>query len=95
MTIIEFLILLIIAAFIGSISQALAGYSTGGCLTAIVIGFIGALVGMWLGELFRLPYIFTITVDGRQYPVIWSVVGAVLFLAIIRLITAPARRYDA
>ena len=38
MTLVEFVILLIIAAIAGSLGQALAGYSLGGCLVSIVIG---------------------------------------------------------
>ena len=37
-----FLLLLLIAAVSGSIAQALVGYSRGGCIVSIVLGFIGA-----------------------------------------------------
>ncbi len=48
MTLLGFIILLIIAAIAGSLGQALAGYSLGGCLVSSVVGFIGAFVGLWL-----------------------------------------------
>ena len=36
----QFLILLIVAGICGSLAQALVGYSRGGCLVSVVIGFI-------------------------------------------------------
>ncbi len=47
MTLIGFLVLLLIAAICGGIGQSLAGYDLGGCLVSIVVGFIGAYIGMW------------------------------------------------
>ena len=43
MTLVGLLVLLLIAAICGGIGQSLAGYSLGGCLVSIVVGFIGAL----------------------------------------------------
>ena len=44
MTIVEFLVVLLVAGIIGVLGQAIAGYSLGGCLVSIVVGFIGALL---------------------------------------------------
>ena len=59
MSLIELILLLIVAGIAGSIGQAIAGYSTGGCLTSIAVSFIGALIGVWpartLGCLNCLP----------------------------------------
>ena len=46
-----FLLLLLIAGVCGSLAQALVGYSHGGCLVSIALGFIGAIVGTWLAHL--------------------------------------------
>jgi uncharacterized membrane protein YeaQ/YmgE (transglycosylase-associated protein family) len=45
MTLIELLILLLIAAVVGFIAQSAGGYWRGGLVLAIVLGFVGALVG--------------------------------------------------
>jgi len=81
-----FLILLIIAAVCGSIGQALAGYSLGGCLVSIIVGFIGAYIGLWLAGRFGLPEIWTIQVQGKAFPIVWSVIGSALFTFLIGLI---------
>lgn len=95
MTVIDILILLLIAAVAGAIGQAIAGYSAGGLIASIAVGFIGALLGMWIAHALHLPDILMITVGGQKFPVVWAIIGAALFVALIRLITAPARRYNA
>lgn len=91
MTVLSFLLLLLVAAICGAIGQAIVGYSRGGLLTTIAIGFIGALFGMWLGGALGMKEIFAVNIGGYTFPIIWSIVGAALFVAIISLITR--RRY--
>ena len=86
MTITEFLILLIIAAICGSVGQSLAGYDLGGCLVSIVVGFIGAYIGMWMAGKFGLPEIFAVKVGGKTFPIVWSVVGSAILTFIVALI---------
>ncbi|MAU00119.1 MAG: hypothetical protein CL608_23510 [Anaerolineaceae bacterium] len=92
MTLTGFIILVIIAAICGSLGQAIAGYSRGGCLVAAVVGFIGALLGMWLGQQLGLPEVFPITIDGETFPVLWSIIGSALFSAILGLLSGRRRR---
>ncbi len=87
MTLVEFLILLVIAGVCGSLAQSLAGYSRGGCLVSIVLGFIGALVGTYLARLAGLPELFAIQVGDRTFPIVWSIIGASLFAAVLALIS--------
>ena len=91
MTVLEFIVLLIIAGICGSIAQALAGYSHGGCLVSIALGFIGALLGIWLARQLGLPELFSIQVGDKTFPIIWSIIGAALFAAVLSLITRRPR----
>lgn len=91
MTIVELLILLFIAGVCGSIARALAGTTRGGCLVSIVLGFIGALLGTWLAQQAGLPEFLPINVGGKSFPVIWSVIGASLFVAVLALISGRRR----
>lgn len=91
MTLTQFLILLLVAGICGSIGQAIAGYSRGGCLVSIALGFIGALLGTYLAHALKLPELFAIQIGGKPFPIIWSIIGATLFVAILSLITR--RRY--
>lgn len=92
MSALDFLILLLIAAVCGAIAQAISGFSRGGLLVSIAVGFIGALVGLWLQRLTGLPEIFTVQVGGNAFPIIWSIIGGVLFAVIVGLLTRPANR---
>ena len=84
----EFLILLLVAGVCGSIAQSLAGYSHGGCLASIALGFIGALLGTWLARLLNVHEYFSIEVrPGHRFPVIWSIIGATLFAAVLSFLT--------
>lgn len=83
----DFLLLLLIAGICGSIGQSIAGYSGKGCVVSIVIGFIGALLGSWLSEKLNLPELFNITIGGSPFPVIWSIIGSVIFVVIVGILT--------
>lgn len=96
MTLTELLILLLIAAVCGAAGQSLAGYDLGGCLVSIVVGFIGAYIGLWMAGKLGLPEIFAIQVGGKNFPIIWAVVGSALFTLIVALIRGAVfgrRRY--
>jgi uncharacterized membrane protein YeaQ/YmgE (transglycosylase-associated protein family) len=86
MTLIGFLVLLAIAAICGAIGQSLAGYDLGGCLVSIFVGFIGAYIGMWLAGKLGLPELFAVNIQGKPFPIIWSVIGSALFTFIVVLI---------
>lgn len=87
MSLLGVLVLLLIAAIIGSVGQALAGYSRGGCVVSIVVGIVGAFLGNWLAGALGLPIIVAINIQGQVIPLIWSIVGAALFVAALGLIT--------
>ena len=86
MTLVAFLVLLLIAAICGAIGQSLAGYNLGGCLVSIVVGFIGAYIGLWLADKFDLPRFFEITVGGKAFPVVWAIIGSAVFTLIMALL---------
>lgn len=87
MTLIQLLVLLLIAGVCGALGQAITGYSRGGCLVSIALGFVGALLGSWIAGALNLPELIRIPVAGMNFPVIWSIIGAALFVALINLIS--------
>jgi uncharacterized membrane protein YeaQ/YmgE (transglycosylase-associated protein family) len=95
MTILELLILLVIAAICGAIGQAIAGYSLGGMVITTVVGFIGALLGTWIARAIGLPELLMINVGGQPFPIVWAIIGSALFTAIVALFTRRPRSYYA
>lgn len=87
MGIIDFIVLLIVAGVCGAIGQAISGFSRGGCLVTIAIGFIGALIGMWLKKALGLPEILMLNLGETSFPIIWSILGSALFVAVISFLT--------
>ena len=87
MSLFDLIVLLIVAGICGSLGQAISGYSRGGCLVSIALGFIGALLGMWLARMLHLPEILPVTIGNTSFPIVWSIIGSALFVAIIAMLT--------
>jgi uncharacterized membrane protein YeaQ/YmgE (transglycosylase-associated protein family) len=83
MSLVSLLALLVVAGVCGAIGQSLAGYTHAGCLGSIVLGFIGALLGSWLAHALHLPELISVRIAGESFPVVWSVVGSALFVAVL------------
>lgn len=83
MSLFGFLLLLLIAAICGGIGQSISGYSFGGCLVSSGVGFVGAIIGKWIATELGLPELWTIEVGGSPFPVVWSILGAALFTAVL------------
>ena len=91
MTIIQFLLLLVVAAICGAIGQSLVGYSLGGCLVSAVVGFVGAFLGLWLARELRLPEVLTVNIAGQAFPILWSIVGSAILALAVGLLTRRSR----
>jgi uncharacterized membrane protein YeaQ/YmgE (transglycosylase-associated protein family) len=85
------IILLIVATVVGVIGQRMAGSSRGGLLGSIVLGFIGAFLGIWAVREYRLPKIFTLQIGSTNFPIVWAIIGAALFVYLLGLLAR--RRY--
>jgi uncharacterized membrane protein YeaQ/YmgE (transglycosylase-associated protein family) len=87
----DFVLLLVIAGVCGAVGQAISGVSRGGCVVSIALGFIGALVGMWLARMIGLPELLTISIRGTRFPILWSIIGSAVFVAVISFIARSRR----
>jgi uncharacterized membrane protein YeaQ/YmgE (transglycosylase-associated protein family) len=98
LTLTGLLILLVVAGVCGAIGKAIGGGTSGGFLVSIAVGFIGAVLGTLLARELRLPELLMVTVEGRPFPIVWSIIGAALFVALIHLISGRrfrrSFRYD-
>lgn len=80
-------LLIVIAAVCGAIGKAIAGGARGGLVVSTALGFIGALFGPWLATRLGLSEPLVLQISGHPFPVLWSIIGAALFVAIIHLIS--------
>ena len=87
MSVVELLILLLVAGICGAVGKAIAGWFPGGFLASIGVGFVGALLGTWVARLMGLPELFAVEIGGTAFPIVWSILGSALFVAVIGLIS--------
>ena len=81
MSIIDFLLILLVAALVGFVAQRMLGRH-GGLLASLGFGFLGALLGTLLARFTALPALFLLEVGDTQFPLVWSLLGALLLVAV-------------
>ena len=80
-------VLIVIAAICGAVGKALAGGARGGLIVSTALGFIGALLGSALARYLHLAEPLMLTVSGERFPILWSIIGAALFVALVHVIS--------
>lgn len=91
MNILSILFMLLIAAITGAIGANLAGRKNLGCITSVVLGFIGALIGTLIAQSLDLPRFISIRFGSHHFPVIWAVIGSALFVAFLNLFSRKGK----
>jgi len=96
LTLTGLLIWLVIAGICGAIGRAIGGGTGGGFFVSIALGFIGALLGTFIAAHLHLPELLMVSVEGRPFPILWSIIGASVFVALVHLLSGGTRRlrYD-
>jgi uncharacterized membrane protein YeaQ/YmgE (transglycosylase-associated protein family) len=89
MTLFELVVYIIIAGICGAIAKAVAGGRRGGLIISVLLGFLGAFIGTWLARMFHLPAVIVGSIDGRPFPIFWSVIGGILLVIIAHLLVRP------
>lgn len=93
MTVLEFVVYLVVAGICGAVARAIAGGTGGGFVISILLGFLGAFLGSWLANLLRLPELLVVAIGGKPFPIVWSIVGGAILVALAHALTR--RRYVA
>lgn len=86
------LVLLLVAGICGAVGRAIAGGVRGGFIVSIAVGFVGALLGPYVAGQLRLPELMMVNVDGHRFPILWSIIGASLFVALVHLLSRAGSR---
>ena len=81
------ILFIIIAAICGAIGKALGGGVRGGLIVSTALGFIGAILGPWVAHKLKLPEPFMVHISGHSFPILWSIIGAALFVALLHLVS--------
>jgi uncharacterized membrane protein YeaQ/YmgE (transglycosylase-associated protein family) len=86
MSLLDFILLVVVAGICGGLAQSIAGYSHRGVLVSIALGFVGALLGSWLSRTLGLGEVLALHIGDRMFPIVWSIVGATLLVAALHLL---------
>jgi uncharacterized membrane protein YeaQ/YmgE (transglycosylase-associated protein family) len=87
------LVLLIVAGVCGAIGRSIGGGTGGGFFVSIAVGYVGALLGMVIAHYLHLPELLVVTIDQHPFPILWSIIGAAVFVALIHLISGPRQSW--
>ncbi|HSW37942.1 MAG TPA: hypothetical protein VLL97_00445 [Acidobacteriota bacterium] len=92
MNAIDFPLIFLVAVVMGTLAQLTSSYSKGGWLSNLGIGFLGAFAGVAAARKLDAPEIYNLAIGVVSFPIIYSVIGAVIFLAAAGLFVRPGRR---
>jgi uncharacterized membrane protein YeaQ/YmgE (transglycosylase-associated protein family) len=85
MSLVQLLLLILVGAICGVIAEMIVGFSPGGFLASVAIGFLGALIGDWLAPRVGLPQVFSVQIGGFRIEILWAIIGAIILLLILSL----------
>jgi uncharacterized membrane protein YeaQ/YmgE (transglycosylase-associated protein family) len=85
MSLVQLLLLILVGAICGVIAEMIVGFSPGGFLASVAIGFLGALIGDWLAPRVGLPQVFSVQSGGFRIEILWAIIGAIILLLILSL----------
>ncbi len=91
MTLLEFILYLAIAGICGAIARAVVGGTPGGFVVSILVGFLGAFIGVWLARMLHWPRLFVVAVEGHPFPIVWSIIGGMILVAVAHALTGRPR----
>jgi uncharacterized membrane protein YeaQ/YmgE (transglycosylase-associated protein family) len=99
MSLLEILILLVIAGLAGTIAEFVIGFSPGGLLFSIIIGVLGAYIGIyigaWLTRVAGAPHLLAITVGRTTIDIVWATLGSLLLVGLLSLLRGRRTAHNA
>jgi uncharacterized membrane protein YeaQ/YmgE (transglycosylase-associated protein family) len=93
MTLLELIVYFVIAGVCGAVARAIAGGTGRGFFFSVLLGFAGAIVGSWFARQFHLSPLIVVTIDRHPFPIVWSIVGGLVLVAIAHVLRGGPRGY--
>jgi len=88
-----FVLLLILSAGLGMLAQRILHLKIGGLFAATILGLVGAYLGREVAGWLHLPHWgIGITIHYHYFPLVWSVVGALVTTFVVASIAKSASK---
>lgn len=87
----DFVMMGLVAIVCGTIAQITSPYSRGGWLVHLGIAFAGAVAGVVVSRYLNAPAIYDVKYRTTDFPIIYSIVGSALLLAMLGFLVKPQR----
>lgn len=91
MNYIDFSLISVVAVVCGTAAQLTSGYSKGGWVVNLLIGFFGALGGVFLSRWLHAPLLWDLQIGPVSFPIVYCCIGAAILLAAASLAIKPGR----
>ncbi len=88
----DLLLIAVVALLCGTVAQLTSGYFRGGWIVHIGLAFIGASAGVAFSRSFNVIEIYNFKLGTTNFPLVWSLIGSVLVVAVIGFAVKPSRR---
>jgi uncharacterized membrane protein YeaQ/YmgE (transglycosylase-associated protein family) len=92
MSLVGLLLLIVIGGICGALAQLVVGFTAGGFIASVVIGFLGAVLGTWIAGVVGLPSLLAVRVEGYSIEILWSILGAIVLLAVLSFVRRASYR---
>jgi uncharacterized membrane protein YeaQ/YmgE (transglycosylase-associated protein family) len=92
MTVVELIVLLLVAGILGVVSQRITGIEPGGLIMSVVLGFIGAWLGRGFSVWLSIRDLIYLDIAGSRFPLLWSILGGVVVTTIVGWLQWHGRR---
>jgi uncharacterized membrane protein YeaQ/YmgE (transglycosylase-associated protein family) len=89
---IDLVLISVVALITGIVGQLTSKYVKGGWIVNFGSAFMGAFVGVHLARAFDLLAVFSIRYEKIDFPLIWALIGSVLFVALVGMFLRSGRR---
>jgi len=92
MSMVDLLLILLVAVPCGALAQLTSAYSRKGWLLHIGLAFMGGFLGVWIARSFDVPTVYILKLGVHKFEIIWSLIGSVFTVAALGMFIKPKMR---
>lgn len=90
MNLIDITTFLVIVTICAIIAQAIFNFERAGVIISVILGSLGAFIGIVIARVLDLPDLFTVQVGPETVPILWMIMGSGMFAIILSFIIRRA-----